>query len=113
MSAEWEWKYEGRQVNKNLSSRPTLDTALDTPGPRYDHEGPVPTEEVTLRAVGVRMDDEEFQPVLAAARNRGQILTVTDKLEQAWTGKLTSYSDRNEDGTDTFEVRITIRLEQE
>lgn len=108
----WEWKIENYQVSSSLQSRPTLDTAPGMAGPRFDEELALPLEEITLRAEGVPDDDSTLATLRANVKNRAFIMTLTDKLGRSWTGKRTSYSERNVDGTDVHEVTVTLRMEQ-
>lgn len=108
----WEWKIDGQEIPKTLTSRPTLDVAENTPGPRFDEELALPLQEISLRAEGVPADDPDMDELRTAAAGRAVVVSVTDKLGRTHTGKLTRWSETNYDGTGLFEVRITIRKEQ-
>lgn len=108
----WEWKIESYQLSSSLQSRPTLDTAPGVPGPRFDEELSLPIEEITLRADGVPDDDPVLATLRTNVKQRAFVMTLTDKLGRDWTGKRTSFSEKNHDGTDRFEITVTLRMEQ-
>lgn len=108
----WEWKIDGQEVAKTLTSRPTLDVAENTPGPRFDEELALPLVEISLRAEGVPLDDPDLAELRTAAEGRAQVVSVVDKLGRTHTGKLTRFAETNYDGTGLLEARITIRREQ-
>lgn len=110
MAVVWEWLGD-YQLERQIEIVPLLSPNNTDHGGSVTFEEYAPTETFEFVANGLTWT--EVQALITAAKVRKSTYDVTDKLGRSWTGYIKTLKPTNINGTELFEVRITLLVPPE
>jgi hypothetical protein len=105
----WEWLGEG-SIERQIEVTPVLSSGEDYAG-GYTYDEFAPTEQESFKAKGLTW--AQITTLRTNVRTKDSTFTAQDKLNRSFSGRLLSVRWAPIDGTEVFEVTISLLIPPE